>query len=108
MLFRRYFTYIITNPTRTVLYTGVTNNLPRRLTEHYTNCGNRATFAGRYNCFLLLHYETFPTASDAIAREKELKGWKRIRKEELIRTYNPESKFLNEELMAWPPVAEKE
>jgi len=95
--------YILTNPTKTVLYIGVTNNLPQRITEHYLNRGLQATFAGRYNCFNLLYFETFNNPTDAIAREKEIKGWARKKKEILIESENPDWKFLNSEIMGWPP-----
>ncbi len=99
----RFFVYIITNSTKTVLYTGVTNNLPARLTEHYLERGNLTTFTGRYNCFNLLYYEVFPSASDAIHREKEIKGWIRSKKKFLIETENPAWEFINSEIMEWPP-----
>jgi len=103
MKYRRFFVYIITNKNKTVLYTGMTNNLPQRLIEHYLEQGNLATFTGRYNCFNLLYYEVFPGAMDAITREKEIKGWRRKKKEFLIQTENPTWKFINSEIMEWPP-----
>jgi putative endonuclease len=48
MRYYNYFVYIVTNPTKTVLYTGITNNLPQRITEHYLNKDSIKTFAGRY------------------------------------------------------------
>jgi putative endonuclease len=99
-----YFIYIVTNPSRTVLYTGVTNNLEDRLYEHYLNKGNGKTFAGRYYCYNLLHFERFQFIQHAIAREKEIKGWDRAKKIELIKTENAELKFLNEDVCEkWPP-----
>ena len=54
--------------------------------------------------FYLLFYESYDYINDAIAREKEIKGWRRSKKEELINSFNPEWKFLNEELSGkWPP-----
>jgi len=90
------YIYIITNKTKTVLYTGVTNNLRQRLQQHKDNIqlGNR-TFASKYNVQFLLYYEKFTWIHDAIAREKEIKKWRRQKKEELIRTMNPEFEFLN-------------
>ena len=93
-----YFTYITTNSIRTVLYIGVTNDLERRLVEHFDNKGNQKTFAGKYGCYFLIYFERFPNARFAIEREKELKKWSRIKKENLIRTMNPNWKFLNEEI----------
>src|SRR3979409_1680625 len=52
-----YYIYIVTNPERNVLYTGVTNNLGIRLMEHYANRGNTKTFAGKYYCYNLIYYE---------------------------------------------------
>jgi len=102
-----YFIYIVTNPERTVLYTGVTNNLEIRLAEHYFNRGNSKTFAGKFYCYNLVHYEEFQFINDAIAREKELKGWRRAKKEALIKTKNPDWTFLNKAVCrCWPPKEE--
>ncbi len=103
MKFSRYIVYIITNKTKTVLYTGITNNLPQRLTEHYLEQGILKTFAGRYNCYNLLYYEVFPGAADAIHREKEIKDWSRNKKNLLIETENPNWEFINSKIMEWPP-----
>ncbi|RTQ49767.1 GIY-YIG nuclease family protein [Hymenobacter gummosus] len=84
-----YYIYIVTNPAKTVLYIGVTNNLRQRTEQHYANRGQRGTFAGRYYCYNLIYYESFPDATAAIVREKELKGWTRAKKEELIAMMNP-------------------
>ena len=54
-----YFVYIITNPRKTVLYTGMTNDLSVRVQQHYENRGNKKTFAGRYYCYKLLYFEMF-------------------------------------------------
>lgn len=95
--------YITTNPRNTVLYTGMTNDLECRLIEHYLERGNRAKFAGRYHCYNLLYYEPHDTALGAIDREKVIKGWVKRKKIALIKTYNPELKFLNSEITTWPP-----
>ncbi len=99
----QYFTYITTNSTEKVLYTGVTNNLSQRITEHYLNRGTLSTFAGKYYCFNLIYFKSFKYVEDAIAWEKRIKGWSRKKKEELIKIENPEWKFLNEDIMTWPP-----
>ena len=91
-----YFVYITTNPKRTVLYIGITNNLQRRLQEHFNNCGNKSTFAGRYFCYRLLYYERFDSAKSAIEREKQLKNWSRDKKLTLIKKTNPLLKFIND------------
>ncbi|MDX5347417.1 MAG: GIY-YIG nuclease family protein [Hymenobacteraceae bacterium] len=89
-----FFVYITTNPGKTVLYTGVTNDLPVRLQQHYQNRGNNNSFAGKYNCYNLLYYESFPGIEQAISREKEIKGWTRAKKDALIATVNPRWNFL--------------
>ncbi len=88
-----YYVYIITNPANTAIYIGVTNNLSRRLLEHYNNRGKWKTFAGRYYCYKLVYFEHFTCINEAIAREKELKKWRRSKKNQLIETDNP--KWLN-------------
>ena len=98
-----YFVYITTNPKKKVLYTGMTNDLEQRLIEHYLNRGNLKTFAGRYFCYNLLYFERLDTATQAIEREKEIKDWNRSKKVELILETNPQMRFLNPEIMDWPP-----
>jgi putative endonuclease len=100
----QYYVYMLTNKRSTVLYTGVTNNLEQRLIEHYIDRIEQKTFTGKYNCHYLLFYESYKYVNDAIAREKEIKGWTRAKKVKLISDFNPEWKFLNEELFGeWPP-----
>ncbi len=89
-----YYVYITTNPAKTVLYVGVTNSLSDRMAQHYTNRGSAQTFAGRYFCYNLIHFEEYTDSKIAIAREKELKGWTRAKKESLITTDNPGWLFL--------------
>jgi len=99
-----YFVYIVTNPEQTVLYIGVTNNLELRIAEHYFNKGIPKTFAGEFYCYNLVYFEEFQYINDAIAREKELKGWSRPKKEALIKTKNPDWTFLNNTVCRhWPP-----
>ncbi len=95
--------YILTTTSKKVLYTGFTNDLPQRLTEHYLNRGQSKTFAGRYYCYHLLHFENYQYVNDALTREKEIKGWSREKKLKLIKTFNPQLLFLNKEIMKWPP-----
>lgn len=90
-----YFVYITTNPTRSVLYVGVTNDLSVRIQQHYENRGNVESFAGRYYCYNLIYYERFQYINDAIAREKEIKKWRREKKEVLINSMNPKWDFLD-------------
>ncbi|HEV8080941.1 MAG TPA: GIY-YIG nuclease family protein [Chitinophagaceae bacterium] len=99
-----YSVYILTNYTKKVLYKGITNNLEVRIIEHYLQAGNSKTFTGKYYVYFLLYFEDYKYVNEAIAREKEIKGWTRIKKENLIRLMNPEFKFLNVELFGkWPP-----
>ena len=88
------YVYILTNRSKT-LYIGVTNNLSRRLFEHR----NKTTegFSTRYNLSRLAYFETHTTMTEAIAREKSLKGWSRAKKLELIESMNPEWKDLSAE-----------
>ena len=100
----QYFIYITTNPNRKVVYTGVTNNLPVRIMEHWQNRGDDKTFAGKYYCYCLIYYEQFQYIKDAIAREDEIKGWRRQKKNDLIKTMNPTWTFLNVSICGqWPP-----
>ncbi len=89
-----YYTYITTNPGKTTFYTGVTNDLSRRLQEHYENRGKNKTFAGRYFCYKLVYFEQCSDVRAAIFREKEIKAMSREEKVQLIRTMNPEMNFL--------------
>ncbi|GAB2794316.1 putative endonuclease [Hymenobacter luteus] len=89
-----YYVYITTNPAKAVLYIGITNNIKSRLAQHYINRGSKDTFAGKYYCYNLLYVEEYFDSKAAIAREKELKGWTRAKKEALIVTENPQWNFL--------------
>jgi putative endonuclease len=91
-----YFVYITTNKTKTVLYTGVTNDLKRRLTEHETDSKTQKThFTGKYNAFYLVYFQRFQYIEHAIEREKQIKGWKRLKKMQLITEFNPQWVFLS-------------
>ncbi|HET9279034.1 MAG TPA: GIY-YIG nuclease family protein [Flavitalea sp.] len=99
-----YSVYIVTNHDRKVLYTGVTNDLAQRLIEHWINRGSPKTFAWKYYCFNLIYYEDYPYIKDAIVREKEIKGWSRYKKIELINSMNSNWVFLNASICdGWPP-----
>lgn len=95
MLPGNYFVYITTNPTKTVLYTGMTNDLFTRMNQHYEQRGNPKTFAGKYYCYKLLYYEMFSDVHVAIEREKEIKDLSREAKFELIRSVNPRLRFIS-------------
>jgi putative endonuclease len=88
---------MLCNRSRTVLYTGVTKSLERRLWFHANV--NPKSFVNRYRCDRLIYYECFNTARDAIAREKEIKGWRREKKNDLVRTLNPMWKDLRQEIL---------
>ena len=102
--YHTYYIYILTNKAKTVLYTGVTNNLKLRLLQHKEG-ENPLSFTTKYKTFYLLYYEKFTWIQLAIAREKEIKGWRREKKVELIKTINPELIFLNY-LFEIPPLSE--
>lgn len=84
---KRYYVYIMTNRSRT-LYTGVTNNLELRTSQHKIKLV--PGFTQKYNITKLIYYEEFRDVRDAIAREKEIKGWLRAKKIALIESMNPE------------------
>ncbi|MFN3754507.1 GIY-YIG nuclease family protein [Flavobacterium sp.] len=88
---------MITNKYRSTYYIGMTNNLGERLKQHKKNIEEGIkTFASKYNIEFLVYYEKFTWVQDAIAREKELKTWRREKKLDLIRSFNPEFEFLND------------
>jgi len=88
------YTYIMGSPTGT-LYIGVTSQIYERVLQHKD--GVFAGFSKRYNCTRLLYYERHESITQSIAREKQLKGWRREKKLNLIRTQNPEFKDLAEQ-----------
>lgn len=98
-----FYTYILTNHNRKILYTGVTNDLERRLQEHYFGDDNSNSFTFKYKCFYLVWFERHQYIDHAIEREKEIKGWVRAKKTKLIEEENPTWNFLNNEVMEWPP-----
>ncbi len=97
MLSKNYYVYILTNKINTVLYIGVTDNIKRRVYEHKSKVV--PGFTSRYNLTKLVYYEIFEDPLSAITREKQLKGWIRIKKENLIYSFNPEWEDLYEELI---------
>ena len=88
-----YFVYILTNKTNKVLYTGVTNNLERRLYEHKNHLVDG--FSSKYNTNKLVYYEVSESVESAIAREKQIKSYRRDKKIALINESNSEWKDLN-------------
>jgi putative endonuclease len=95
MQFRTYQVYIATNKNNTVLYTGVTNNLVRRMEEHKFK-RNPKSFTARYNVDKLVWYENYMDIVEAIEREKQLKAGSRSKKIQLIEKMNPEWRDLYE------------
>ena len=98
-MLHNYFVYIVTNKYRTTLYIGMTNDIQRRILQHYFDSQNsRKSFAGKYNCYDLVYYESFDTPIEAITREKELKKWRREKKNNLIISFNPKWESLNNQI----------
>ena len=93
MRLRLYHVYILASVQR-VLYVGVSGNLEKRLNEHWYRA-HPGSFSARYNCRRLVYYEEFTRVTDAIAREKQLKAWRRSKKMALIEAMNPEWKDLS-------------
>jgi len=89
-----HFVYIMTNRSKT-LYTGVTNNLMRRVREHKTGTGSR--FTTKYKLDRLVYFERFEDVHNAIEREKTIKGWLRIKKIALVVSTNPAWKDLSDQ-----------
>ena len=90
------YVYIVSNKNRTTLYTGVTSNLYNRIYEHKN--GEGSVFTKKYNCTDLLYYEFFEDIESAIEKEKKMKKWKRVYKENVINDLNPDWKDLYEEI----------
>ncbi|HAZ28969.1 MAG TPA: hypothetical protein DCY48_04325 [Candidatus Magasanikbacteria bacterium] len=88
-----YYTYIMTNRRKTVLYIGVTNNLKRRFSEHVRK-QKKHSFTAKYNIDILIYFEKYFSPEEATAREKQLKGWTRKKKIDLVEKMNPQMKNL--------------
>ncbi|MFH1456868.1 MAG: GIY-YIG nuclease family protein [Patescibacteria group bacterium] len=91
---KNYCTYIMTNYTNKVLYVGISGNLFKRAWEHKHKLIEG--FTKRYNINKLIYYECFNNPNDAIKREKEIKGWKRNKKINLIKIINPKFEDLSQ------------
>ena len=83
---KTFYVYIMTNRSRVVLYTGITNNLVRRVSQHQN--GEIEGFTKIYKVNRLVYYETFKDPRAAISREKEIKGWRRSKKNALVEKLN--------------------
>lgn len=93
---KNYYVYIVSNPRRTVLYTGVTGNLEHRSYQHKNKLVNG--FSKKYGCTDLIYFDETSDVYEALTREKQIKGWKRIKKDQLIHVFNPGLKTLIFEL----------
>jgi len=91
-----YYIYIISNQKRTTFYTGVTNNLQRRIFEHKNELIEG--FSKKYKLHDIVYYEIFDRVEDALTREKQLKNWHRNWKINLIKSTNPQMKNLDAEI----------
>ena len=85
---KQYYVYILTNTYNTVLYTGMTNDLLRRVYQHKT--GQGSGFTKKYNVDKLVYYESTDDVNAAIAREKQIKAGSRQKKLDLVEGFNPE------------------
>lgn len=97
MASRSCFVYILTNKSNAVLYTGVTSNLVKRVYEHKQKLIDG--FTKRYNTTKLVYYDTTESITSAISREKQIKGWLRIRKIALIESLNPQWEDLYDKIV---------
>lgn len=91
------FIYIMTNKNNTVLYTGVTSNLPKRVQEHKEKF-HEQSFSAKYNVNKLVYWEAFQEIGDAIFREKQIKAGSRQKKLDLINSMNPEWRDLMDDI----------
>ena len=96
-MYKTYYVYMMSSNSKRALYSGVTGDLVRRVQEHKS--GVIPGFTQKYACHKLVYYESFSDITQAIEREKYLKGWKRARKDELIDSVNPNRNDLSLEFM---------
>lgn len=88
----QYYIYILGNNSNSLLYIGVTKNILKRIYEHKNKALD--SFSSKYNLDILLYYEVYEDIEEAIKREKQLKGWTKVKKEKLILLMNPEKEDL--------------
>ena len=93
---KQYYVYIMTNKNHTVLYTGVTSDLKKRIYQHKEKLADG--FTHKYNVTKLVYYQIAQNAFAAISREKQIKGGSRAKKRELINSCNPEWNDLSDVL----------
>ncbi len=94
----QYYVYMLSNTNNSVLYTGVTNDLIRRVYEHKQHY-DKGSFTARYNIEKLVYYEISVDIEAAIQREKQIKGWNRKRKNKLVESKNPGWEDMYESLL---------
>jgi putative endonuclease len=94
------YVYLVTNKHLTSLYVGVTSDLAQRIYDH-RNHNYRNSFTDKYNVEFLVYYELFDSITLAIDREKEIKKWRREKKDALVNKFNPEWKDLYNDIMMW-------
>lgn len=94
---KQYYTYILTNKSDTLYYTGVTNDLVRRLYEHREKINQ--SYTSKYNLNILVYYEIHNDIEEAIKREKQIKSWNREKKKLLVYRFNPMNKDLWDEIV---------
>ena len=93
---KTYYVYLLTNKNNTVLYTGFTNDLERRMLEHKERVSLKS-FTARYNCNKLIYFEEYDNSTEALHREYQIKKYRRDWKENLINENNSDWKDLSEE-----------
>ena len=93
-----YYVYILANNTRTTIYTGVTNDLIRRVYEHRHHA-DPDSFTAKYDITRLVYYDSTPDVRSAIEREKQIKSWKRAKKNALVESMNPKWEDLYDSLL---------
>jgi len=101
----QYYVYMVSNRWHNVVYIGVTNSLETRMWQH--KAGKISGFTKKYNCDQLVYFELYENIVQAIAREKQLKGWRRAKKDALIARMNPELRDLSAEWEALAPLSSK-
>ncbi len=93
-----FYVYILTNHINRVLYTGMTNDLIRRMYEHRNHL-DKTSFTAQYNVEKLVYYEETTSSRAAIEREKQIKSWSRKKKDKLIESKNPNWQDLYESIL---------
>ena len=92
--------YIMTNKIHSVLYTGVTSDIKKRIYEHMNDI-YPDSFTSKYKTYKLVYFEGFHRIEDAIAREKQIKAGSRKTKNELITSFNPSWRDLSDDILSW-------